>query len=96
MMTGLFQSLFIDILTKVHGGTTRDDIIKKIVKAQKLAERNQRLVPGIHTILFFDEANTTEAIGLIKEILCDRTMAGTPLQAANGLRFIAACNPYRK
>ena len=33
---------------------------------------------------------------MIKEILCDRTMAGSPLQGIGGLKFIAACNPYRK
>ena len=31
------------------------------------------------TVLFFDEANTTEAIGLIKEIMCDGTCNGKPL-----------------
>ena len=70
--------------------------MRKVIKAQNQARENRRLVPGIHTIMFFDEANTTEAIGMIKEILCDKTMAGTPLSADTGLRFIAACNPYRR
>jgi hypothetical protein len=26
------------------------------------------------TVLFFDEANTTEAIGVIKEIMCDKSL----------------------
>ena len=46
------------------------------------------------TVVFFDEANTTDAIGLIKEIMCDRRIDGKPI--SNDLKFIAACNPYRK
>ena len=49
----------------------------------------------VYTILFLDEANTTEAIGLIKEILCDNRMCGVPLDRNTGLKIIAACNPYR-
>ena len=45
-------------------------------------------------MLFFDEANTTEAIGLIKEVMCDRRICGRPIQT--DVKFIAACNPYRK
>lgn len=43
-----------------------------------------------------DEANTTEAIGLVKEILCDGRIKGAPLRANSGLKIIAACNPYRR
>lgn len=50
----------------------------------------------MYTILFLDEANTTEAIGLIKEILCDNRMCGEPLETDTGLKIIAACNPYRR
>lgn len=46
------------------------------------------------TILFFDEANTTEAIGLIKEVMCDRRIQGRRLP--DDIKFIAACNPYKK
>ena len=50
----------------------------------------------MQTVLFFDEANTTEDIGLIKEIMCDHTIRGQPLMETYGLKLIAACNPYRK
>ena len=50
-------------------------------------------MPIVYTILFLDEANTTEAIGLIKEIVCDGRMNGVPLQAGTGLKIVAACNP---
>ena len=46
------------------------------------------------TVVFFDEANTTDAIGLIKEIMCDRRINGRPI--SEELKFIAACNPYRR
>ena len=44
--------------------------------------------------MFFDEANTTEAIGLIKEIMCDRRIKGKSVDRT--VKFIAACNPYRR
>ena len=46
------------------------------------------------TVVFFDEANTTDSIDLIKEIMCDRTCNGKPV--GKDLKFIAACNPYRR
>ena len=48
------------------------------------------------TVLFFDEANSTELIGLIKEMLCDLRMNGKKLDMSTGLKIIAACNPYKK
>ena len=53
-------------------------------------------MPTIYTILFLDEANTTEAIGLVKEIFCDGRIRGKPLRQNTGLRILAACNPYRQ
>ena len=47
------------------------------------------------TVLFFDEANTTDALGMIKEIMVDRRVNGRKINAKR-LQFIAACNPYRK
>lgn len=48
------------------------------------------------TVLFFDEANTTEAIGIIKEITCDKSLLGRPIELHEKLKMVAACNPYRK
>ncbi|KAM4524138.1 E3 ubiquitin-protein ligase rnf213-beta isoform 2-T2 [Odontesthes bonariensis] len=83
------------VLVKVHGGTTAEMIYRKVREAEALAHRNQRM-HKLDTILFFDEANTTEAIFAIKEILCDQTVKGEPLKPQSGLKIIAACNPYRK
>ena len=78
----------------MHGGITEQDIECKINEAIELAEQNKTACPPVDTVLFFDEANTTEAIGLIKEIMCDRRLNGKPLP--EDIKFIAACNPYRK
>uniref|UniRef100_M4AJD5 RING-type E3 ubiquitin transferase n=1 Tax=Xiphophorus maculatus TaxID=8083 RepID=M4AJD5_XIPMA len=83
------------VLVKVHGGTTAEMIYRKVREAEVLAHKNQQQ-HNLDTILFFDEANTTEAIFAIKEILCDQTMKGERLRPESGLKIIAACNPYRK
>uniref|UniRef100_A0A8C4TU02 RING-type E3 ubiquitin transferase n=1 Tax=Falco tinnunculus TaxID=100819 RepID=A0A8C4TU02_FALTI len=82
-------------LVKVHGGTTAEMIYASIKKAEALAKTNKQQ-HGLDTVLFFDEANTTEAVSSIKEVLCDHTVKGKPLVSCSGLRIIAACNPYRK
>ncbi|XP_076109129.1 E3 ubiquitin-protein ligase rnf213-alpha-like [Mytilus galloprovincialis] len=84
------------IIMKVHGGTTTKDIIKKVRKAEEIAMENAEDHPNMFTVLFFDEANTTEAIGVIKEIMCDKSLGGNPIQIHERLKIIAACNPYRK
>ncbi len=58
------------------------------------AEKNTQNDSCANTVVFFDEANTTDAIGLIKEIMCDRRLHGMTI--SENLKFIAACNPYRK
>ncbi|KAL3881524.1 hypothetical protein ACJMK2_027956, partial [Sinanodonta woodiana] len=81
----------------VHGGTTTTDIKRKVEEAKGIAQENAKdNARQVYTVLFFDEANTTEAIGMIKEIMCDRSIEGKPLNRCENLRFVAACNPYRK
>ncbi|CAG2186352.1 RNF213 [Mytilus edulis] len=91
--------------TQVHGGTKASDIIRKVKKAEEIAKKNAKLIqeneelaPYKHmdTVLFFDEANTTEAIGIIKEITCDKSLLGRPIELHEKLKMVAACNPYRK
>ena len=83
------------LILKVHGGTTERDVICKVEEAEELARENC-YNHNIDTILFFDEANTSPAIGLIKEIMCDRRMYGRHISNNIRLQFIAACNPYRR
>jgi len=68
-----------------------------VKKAEEIANSNvEQFGRHMYTVLFFDEANTTEAIGLIKEIMCDKSISGKPLKLCENLKMIAACNPYRK
>ena len=76
----------------MHGGVTEFDVKEFIEKAEEEAMLNRQC--ALDTVVFFDEANTTDAIGLIKEIMCDRRLHGRPI--SRDLKFIAACNPYRK
>ncbi|KAM5272726.1 E3 ubiquitin-protein ligase RNF213 [Ctenodactylus gundi] len=82
-------------LVKVHGGTTKSVVYSKVKEAQDMAIANKDQ-HQLDTILFLDEANTTEAISCIKEVLCDHTVDGQPLEKDSGLHIVAACNPYRK
>lgn len=82
---------------QVHGGTTANDIIKKVHLAARITESmTKNSHEAVMTVLFFDEANTTEAISLIKEIVTDKTIQGRLLPQLHGLKIIAACNPYRR
>nr|XP_019957387.1 PREDICTED: E3 ubiquitin-protein ligase RNF213 [Paralichthys olivaceus] len=82
-------------LVKVHGGTSSEMIYSKVREAENVALINKEEY-GFDSVLFFDEANTTEAISSIKEVLCDKTVKGERLTHHSGLQIIAACNPYRK
>ncbi|XP_036388951.1 E3 ubiquitin-protein ligase rnf213-alpha-like [Megalops cyprinoides] len=82
-------------LVKVHGGTTSEMIYRKIREAEAKAISSKQ-EHGLDSVLFFDEANTTEAISSIKEVLCDGAVEGEKLNSGTGLQIIAACNPYRK
>ncbi|XP_053530339.1 E3 ubiquitin-protein ligase rnf213-alpha isoform X3 [Ictalurus punctatus] len=81
------------IVVRVHGGTSSSVIYKKVMKAIEISKENE--VYNLDTVLFFDEANTTEAVNAIKEVICDKSVNGEPIDAPR-LKFIAACNPYRK
>ena len=50
---------------------------------------------NVDTVLFFDEANTSEAIFAIKEVLCDRSVNGMRI-STDRLKVVAACNPYKR
>ncbi|KAL7850786.1 hypothetical protein SRHO_G00201350 [Serrasalmus rhombeus] len=82
-------------LVKVHGGTNSDMIYTKVKEAEAMAYTNKQYY-GFDSVLFFDEANTTEAISSIKEVICDKTVEGESMMKHSGLQIIAACNPYRK
>ena len=76
----------------MHGGTKDEDILNIIHKATAEAQKN--IAIGVYTIVFFDEANTTESLELIKEIMCDHRENGRKIPAS--IKLVAACNPYRR
>lgn len=82
-------------LVKVHGGTTPDMIYAKVHEAESIASLNKEK-HDLNSVIFFDEANTTESISCLKEVLCDNSVQGHKLKPETGLQVIAACNPYRK
>ena len=84
-------------IVKVHGGVTADDIVRSFEEAEDLTQENSRKFGrDFYTVLFFDEAITTEAIYAIKEVVCDFSVNGRKLDPNSGLKVIVACNPYRK
>ncbi|XP_078518528.1 E3 ubiquitin-protein ligase rnf213-alpha-like [Lissotriton helveticus] len=82
------------VLVRVHGGTTSKNIHQKVKEAIDLAMKNEK-EHNQDTVLFFDEANTTEAVFAIKEVLCDKCVNGE-LILTTRLKIVAACNPYKR
>ncbi|XP_075784969.1 E3 ubiquitin-protein ligase rnf213-alpha-like isoform X2 [Pelodiscus sinensis] len=81
-------------LVRVHGGTSSKIIHQKVKEAIELARINEEK-HNMDTVLFFDEANTTEAVFAIKEVLCDQSVNGEPISTTR-LKVVAACNPYKR
>ena len=71
----------------IHAGVTLNQIFEKMKKITKDCDRFRRIW------VFFDEFNTNENIGLLCEIMCQRSMNNEKLP--DNLVFAAACNPYR-
>lgn len=82
------------MVVRVHGGTTSKTIQEKVRQAIELAHANEK-EHQIDTVIFFDEANTSEAIFAIKEVLCDHSVNGKQI-TTNRLKVVAACNPYKR
>ncbi len=82
---------------KMHGGVTATDIVNRVQRVlgddDRRTRRGQRSSP--QKVIFFDEANTTNAIGTIKSIMCDRTLGKSQIPPEWGYHFVAAVNPYR-
>jgi hypothetical protein len=82
----------------IHAGISNqnitDTITHQIIRAEQLIEEAQKLKVAARRLwIFFDEFNTTKNVGLIKEIICERTLLGK--QLPNNMVFLAACNPRR-
>lgn len=75
-------------IINIHAGITSTRLTSTVSEITKLASK-------LSTPLwvFFDEFNTSECVGQICEILCDRTFQGNSLP--ENIVLLAACNPYR-
>src|SRR5262249_45147251 len=80
-------------VVKVHGGITQGDL-QHIVEMADIRAQTNDTMHNLDTILFLDEVNSSEAISYVKQIICDRRIGTTTLNAR--LKVICACNPYRK
>jgi len=79
---------------RIHAGITNEKIIENMSKYIERAKACSEEKADKRLWVFFDEFNTTPNIGLIKEIVCERTMLGIPLP--NNMVFLGACNPQRR
>jgi hypothetical protein len=83
----------------VHGGLESADIIEWVSARVDESLNGDDMVDdygGVHTrrvMLFLDEINTCNCMGLFKEIVCEHSVNGK--QLPQNVSVIAACNPYR-
>jgi E3 ubiquitin-protein ligase RNF213 len=78
-------------ILNIHGGMEDEDIVSWM--SQKIAIANRMTDPTERIVVFLDEINTCNCMGLFKEIVCDRSLNGQILP--HNVKIIAACNPYR-
>ena len=72
----------------IHSGLTWKQIFDKISEINDKAKIQKDRI-----WVFLDEFNTSECVGMICDILCEKKL-GT-LQLANNIILVGACNPYR-
>lgn len=83
------EPTFFDI--NIHGSLTSDDLKLKIDEVRQTARKLSPL--GVKIIVFLDEINTSSVLGLLKEIIIDRSLNGDIYE--ENIVVIAACNPVR-
>ena len=77
------------IILCIHSGITSDYINTKMeqINTQAIEAPDRRIW------VFFDEFNTSDCIGMLCDILCERKVRNLDLQP--NIIFVGACNPYR-
>ena len=76
---------------QIHGGTSDKNIVDFIDKVNnEIKESNEK---NELTLIFLDEFNTCNSLGLFIEIICNHTYLGKKI--SENIIFIATCNPYR-
>jgi hypothetical protein len=81
------ESLFFDI--NVHSALDEGDVVAMFNKIQQRAEKCNKST----IVVFLDEINTAAIMGLMKEIVVDRSIRGRALR--DNIVIVAACNPAR-
>ena len=95
--SGCGKTSLIQILSKIyqsplisytcHAGTNLSDIENVLLKANEYGKF------GVAVWIFFDEINTCDHLGVIAELLCNRSFLGAKVE--ENFKFLVACNPYR-
>ena len=78
----------------VHAGTTDEDLMNFLIKEKLLEEHQNEYDNDKNIWVFLDEINTCNSMGVIKEMFTNHSILGKKI--LKQVRFIAACNPYRK
>ena len=72
----------------------KDFCIHENEKIKEEKNKEQKVNTNGEIIVFFDEFNTCNSLGLLTEIMCSRRCQG--VEVKKNVRFVGACNPYRK
>ena len=81
------------LIFRIHAGVTHKQIVDDMYAFSRIAREYLSADPKKRVWIFFDEFNTTPNIGLLKEIICERTLLGECLP--KNMTFLGACNPQR-
>lgn len=84
------EPTFFDI--NIHGSLSTADLKHKFDEARRVAKKLLHL--GTRVVVFLDEINTSSILGLLKEVIVDRSLSGEMLE--DNIVVIAACNPPRQ
>lgn len=56
---------------KIYGGIIYKDIERSVFYVEMLVFKNEQINRNVDIVLFFDEVNISEVLGMIKEIMVD-------------------------
>lgn len=76
-------------ILNIHAGVTSENLRELVCE---VIDKASMAAPKRYWV-FFDEFNTSDCVGQISEILCERSFLGDPIP--DNMITAAACNPYR-
>jgi hypothetical protein len=80
------------LVLDINGGTSDHDIVNIFARATHLVQEAND--PQCRVYVFLDEINTCPHMGLITEVVCNRTLYGKPI--ADQIVVLGALNPHRR